>query len=608
MITIAAVLTAVACHDDEVVGPRARTPHPFTDSRNKPIGEYDLQIPSDNSWPSYGALALTSTSISLPENQWVVLTITGGVELQISSLCSNYPDCPATATHSGQTIDALGLWPSWLQVRVSGAGYANIPFYYDDQSVPTALVWSGSGGVLSASRNGIQDGVGCYSPWPDPNTGITGCPPPNGTETWFFAYAYTMTGEQSLEAAVVDPLVVHGTPTSIHPGDSVTFTATLVQSMYKNGNTWTWVAGEVGNQQQDEITNDPPSGGVNVGCNASPCVYAPTQSGRMYVQSTDYYGHPMRGSSEYIAINSGKLRLTASPNVIGADTGILASRVHHSVTSLGQPPIGASFSARRDETGTGTTVEFLASTSDHSSFTIQAWSFQPDSAALGTSTPCSPSANPCVTAIAQPGTMFVTALIGGNQELASAHVQLLCPTVGDSILDAPGIVDALKLALEASNPNAEPGTGVKHEQLGGIFRRQDGTYFTVPANDPSATECHTNPMLVSQAPPPGEDSATFVALYHTHPSKTWEPVYGCYSDSLFDYAQYKGEPNKKIPLADPDHNGGGSPGDWGTTNQGFHQYIINKNGHIWHLVPNSLPDTNHLEYSWKKSSSCAKHA
>jgi hypothetical protein len=618
--TASAVLTALACHDD-IVGPMERSPHALGDSRNQTFGEFDLNIPPDNSYPTYGALALETTSITLPPNKWVVLTVTDGVRLAISSVCNGYPDCPGTATHAGQTIDALGIYPSSLQVHLSGAGYSNIPLSYDDHYVPTALVWSGSGGVISASRGGIQDGVSCYSPWRDPNTGLTGC----GVDIFFFANAYTMTGTQTLKAALVDPIVVHGSPTTIHPGDSVTFTATLAGSTYQNGNVWTWVAGEVGNQQQDELTNDPPSGGVRVGCNLSPCVYAPTQSGRMYVQSTDYYGHPMLGSSEYIAINSGQLHLVATPNVLGPP--VLASRTQNfqqtaapyapstkpaasektasRAESPKQKSLGTNALVQHDETESGTAVTFLASTYDSSSITVQSWSYQPDSAALGSSTPCTASDNPCVYNVEQSGTMFVTALVGGKQELASAHVMFPCPTVGDSVLDAPGIVDDLKAALAASNPNAVPGTGVKKEHLGAIFRWADGSYFTIPYDDPTATECASDASVIDTVPPSG---ATFVAIYHTHPSGWHQPTYGCDPNKIYPYAQYKGQPNAVVPYAVPDSLGGGSPADWAYTNaHHLEQYTINKDGHIWHLKPGMDPLTSKLKYTWKKNSSCATH-
>jgi hypothetical protein len=282
-----------------------------------------------------------------------------------------------------------------------------------------------------------------------------------------------------------------------------------------------------------------------------------------------------------------------------------------------QKSLGANASVQHDETESGTTVSFLASTYDNSSITVQSWSYQPDSAALGASTPCDASDNPCEVDVTQPGTMFVTALVDGTQQIASAHVQSPCDsTTGDSVLDAPGVVDALKTAFYASNPDAEAGTGVKHEELGAIFRRPDGTYFTVRTDDPNATECAADPHLISRTPPAGEDSATFVAIYHTHPTKWPQPTYGCPPVGGVEYAQNKYETDKHAPGAYPDNPklGGGSPSDWDYTNgeplNGVPtgplvvDYVINSN-HIWKLVPGTTPQNNHLKYKWKKNSSCA---
>ena len=515
---VSAVLTALACHDD-VVGPMEKSPHTLGDSRNQTFAEFDLNIPPDNSYPTYGALPVTTTSVSLPPNQWVVLTVTGGVTLAISSLCNSYPDCPGAASHAGQTIDALGIYPSALRVQLSGAGYSNIPLSYGADSVPTALVWSGNGGVISASRGGIQDGVSCYSPWRDPNTGLTGC----GVDIFFFAYAYTMMGTQTLKAAVVDPIVVHGTPTTIHPGDSVTFTATLAGSTYQNGNVWTWVAGEVGNQQQNELTNDPPSGGVRVGCNLSPCVYAPTQSGRMYVQSTDYYGHPMRGSSEYIAINAGKFQVTATPStVVAGGGGVFASKQGPSKPSSA---LGARMSVRHSDVGSPSTVTFLASTTDNSSFAIQSWSYQPDVGGPGVSSPCAPGVNPCVFDVSQSGTMFVTATINGTTQLASAHVSVIDCPIGDSLFDNANVRDSVFEQFKRTNYFLDQAFRI--EQIAAILEDSSNAAnrIYVPLIAGSGTNaCHSYWQDLSKlyTMPPGKWYV--VALVHLHPTRVGDII------------------------------------------------------------------------------------
>jgi hypothetical protein len=156
---------------------------------------------------------------------------------------------------------------------------------------------------------------------------------------------------------------------------------------------------------------------------------------------------------------------------------------------------------------------------------------------------------------------------------------LQCVPTGDPILDEPGIVSDFVSALNASNPNATPGTGVKHESGGGIFQRADGTYYTVPAVDPGATECHFDPLKISQTPPAGE-TGMLVGIYHTHPSALGEDVYGCTGKGV-KQAQTKGD-GLPVPTAAPDTNGGGSDADWDGT-FGFASYTINKDGSIWKL-------------------------
>ena len=178
-----------------------------------------------------------------------------------------------------------------------------------------------------------------------------------------------------------------------------------------------------------------------------------------------------------------------------------------------------------------------------------------------------------------------------------------CPPVGDARLDSPAVVKGLTDALANSNPNATPGTGMKHEQGGAIFRRPDGTYFTVPAIDPSATECHFDPLTISAAPPANEPGALLEAIYHAHPSSKGEDTYGCLSKKGVHMAQHLGD-HLPIPTSNPDNNGGGSDSDWDVANQGFPSYTINKDGHIWRLDPN-VPTANRAsntnKFDWKNA-------
>lgn len=243
-------------------------------------------------------------------------------------------------------------------------------------------------------------------------------------------------------------------------------------------------------------------------------------------------------------------------------------------------------SIRADESGSGTAVTFQARTSDNSTFTIQSWNFQPDTATFAATSPCAPSVNPCVFNVEHAGTMFVTATIGGNQELATAHVAVVCPSVGDSILDNPGIVDSLKAAYTASNMDAPVGTGQRREIGGGIYKRPDGTYLTAVVFDPNATECTYNPNIVPPRGPGKDSAAILVAIYHTHPSDAGEKVYGCPPNGKEKYAQNLGDvPHLQPQTAGPDWStGGGSTFDWEWTRTGeIADYVVAKSGRIWRL-------------------------
>ena len=178
-----------------------------------------------------------------------------------------------------------------------------------------------------------------------------------------------------------------------------------------------------------------------------------------------------------------------------------------------------------------------------------------------------------------------------------------CDSTGDPILDASNIVPSLQNALKQSNPDATPGSGVKKEQGGAIFKRPDGTYFTFAALDPNATECHFDLTKISLTPPVSDSGAILVAVYHTHPSGTNEPTYGCTPVKGKPQAQTRND-GLPVPKAAPNTNGGGSPDDWGAANQGFPQYVINKDGYLWRLDPGVAESDrrrNTNKWNWKKA-------
>jgi hypothetical protein len=208
--------------------------------------------------------------------------------------------------------------------------------------------------------------------------------------------------------------------------------------------------------------------------------------------------------------------------------------------------------------------------------------------------------------------------VSGSQALTVKAVEPepSCPLSGDIPLDPEGygpldrkeVRDALINELGLSNPNATPGTGVKKERGGIIWQRVggDGSFFATVVTDPllvSSTECAWS---ISGQPPPPEPGATPIGLFHTHPHGNGEDVYECAPPPNYmgpPYAQYLGQPGAIIPAATPDKNGGGSDSDWDVaTTSGFRQYVINKDGRIHRLDPNTPLNqrkNNGNKWEWK---------
>ena len=90
-----------------------------------------------------------------------------------------------------------------------------------------------------------------------------------------------------------------------------------------------------------------------------------------------------------------------------------------------------------------------------------------------------------------------------------------------------------------------------------------------------------------------------MGTYHTHPSSTNEPTYGCPG-----FSQVPGD-GLPVPKADPNSPvaGGGSTDDWNMTNQGFPVYSITKTGRIYRLDPNTpVADRGKNPNKWELNS------
>lgn len=161
----------------------------------------------------------------------------------------------------------------------------------------------------------------------------------------------------------------------------------------------------------------------------------------------------------------------------------------------------------------------------------------------------------------------------------------------------------MNIGLVLVFPDATPGSGVKKEHGGLVWKGPAGSYYTQEVVDPNATECGYNsdvlqPAIAAGPPIPGSDPVP-VATYHTHPSGLLEPTYGCGNG-------WAANPNdgKPVATANPDDSkaGGGGPEDWGLTTQGFPVYTITKTGRIYRLEQTWINNRSKNPNKWELQS------
>jgi hypothetical protein len=189
-----------------------------------------------------------------------------------------------------------------------------------------------------------------------------------------------------------------------------------------------------------------------------------------------------------------------------------------------------------------------------------------------------------------------------NDNILSCHfTPANCPPSGDQVLDDPAARHQFRGGLNASNPNASPGSGQKKEHGGIVWKRPDNTYLFEDIPDPGATECHYT--LPGGNHPPPESGMIPAGGWHTHPHTNNQKMYGC--DPATMWSQVPGD-HKPVAHAAPNTNGGGSEPDWSAAdNSGIPMYIINNMGKVWRLDPNTPqvqhPFNNH-HWNWKNPS------
>lgn len=226
---------------------------------------------------------------------------------------------------------------------------------------------------------------------------------------------------------------------------------------------------------------------------------------------------------------------------------------------------------------------------------LTSWQWIPAGGGAGLTGQCYANTNPCSRQIKESGTMRVTAIVQGVEKTASVTVECRITTpASDSILNTPQVRRTFMNALAQSNPDSTP-QSLKRKEIGGVvWQLSNGSFVAQIVDDPGANACGFRPQ--GGTAPPG---ATAAALFHTHPNRKNDPVYGCPPDPNTGekFSQYPGDGLKPQKAGDKAAKGGGSPADWRYArdeydpNTGIKIYSIDADGRVWRLDPQlSDPD------------------
>lgn len=160
-----------------------------------------------------------------------------------------------------------------------------------------------------------------------------------------------------------------------------------------------------------------------------------------------------------------------------------------------------------------------------------------------------------------------------------------CPPTNDQILDDPGVKATLLQMLAASRPNAD---GSNRRERGGYVYVDDdtGAPFLVEELQGGFTECGTNLHIPANVPVIA--GAHFIAYWHTHPNKVWEPHFTQSCKGQEANAQQTAMAGRR------EDTGGGSSGDWDWVNLWqVSNYVIDLDKRVWRM------DAGRVESAWK---------
>ncbi len=254
----------------------------------------------------------TPTGLTVPsDGLFLIVRVEGGISVgENPEYTAYYCGLNCNLPLAGTTVGPQGAPETGgefgVGIRIGGQ---TLGFQSDTSSLAmefTGVVFQ-AGEVFYSRRNGGPAG-GCTS---DPIA--LGCPPGVGGLADHGASGYLIDGEQTLSIRAINPLEVHGSPSTVlidpatgQADRTVGFTAESELSMtdtrwyYRAGDTLSTPAGRGG------------AGEIGLPCALSPsCSYRPPASGRMYARA-QVAGNTVESHSEVVWVRADTLELIVS--------------------------------------------------------------------------------------------------------------------------------------------------------------------------------------------------------------------------------------------------------------------------------------------------------
>jgi hypothetical protein len=252
-------------------------------------------------------------NVAIPDSVWVLVQAEGLVSYSRNPLCYT-PAYKGFCDGTPGPLETGGPWgpveaPASARVSVQRVGGPHpIDNFSSGSSMysPTGTTKSAVGRFLFRNVSGpgyLWTKRDVLQTWAGNPTSPSGAP---------YIPVFVTSGEQNVSIQFVPtPLRIAG-PTTVEPGDTVTFAAEPVgdfrirDGQGRRGVFWQFLPGDTLDQ------HNPGSPREDVPCDSALCEYAPFTSGRL-VASTYIEGQPLSVASSVIRLDSAKLELTCMP-------------------------------------------------------------------------------------------------------------------------------------------------------------------------------------------------------------------------------------------------------------------------------------------------------